>query len=81
MTTISSSDILCASASFGGKTIVEFTSSGFNSLNDVLRAIRYAAGNIVGLIHLSILNTTRGWRQCRSLFITPQGPGVQLSLF
>jgi hypothetical protein len=35
---------------------------------------------VVGLVELSVLNTSRGWRERRSLFIKPQAPGVQLTL-
>lgn len=78
MANISSSDILCATASYHGRTIASFTSSG--SLTDVLSAVRAAVGSVVGLVELSVLNTSRGWRERRSLFIKPQAPGVQLTL-
>ena len=80
MANISSSDILCATASDHGRTIASFTSSGFSSLSDVLSAVRAAVGSVVGLVELSVLNTSRGWRERRSLFIKPQAPGVQLTL-
>ena len=80
MTPISSSDILCATASYKGRTVATFTSDGFTSFADVYRAIRCAVGSVVGLVQLSVLNTSRGWRACRSLFISPAAPGVQLTL-
>lgn len=81
MTTISSSDILCATASIRGRQLATFTSSGFTSINDVLRAVRAAIGSVVGLVELTVLNTSRGWRERRSLFVRPMEPGVQLTLF
>lgn len=81
MATVSSSDILCATASFRGRQLAQFTSSGFNSFAEVLRAIRCAVGSVAGLIELSVLNTSRGWRECRSMYIAPSAPGVQLTLF
>lgn len=81
MSTISSSDILCATATLRGRRLASFTSTGFNSLAEVLRAIRCAVGSVAGLIEFSIFNTSRGWRECRSMYITPTAPGVQLTLF
>lgn len=81
MANISSSDLVCATASFHGQTIATFTSTGFSSMNDILRAIRSAAGSVVGLVEFSLLNHSKGWRECRSMFIAPPAPGVQLTLF
>ena len=80
MATVSSSDILCTTVSFRGRRLAQFTSSGFNSFTDVLRAVRGAVGSVVGLIELSLLKTSRGWRESRSMYIAPSAPGVQLTL-
>lgn len=81
MTTITSNDTVLTSVTFKGRTIATFRSSGFTSLADILKAARRAAGNIVGMIKLSILNTSRGWREERSMYISPIRPGIQLTLF
>lgn len=81
MKSISSSDIVCATASYHGRTIATFTSTGFNSMSEVLSAVRNSVGSIVGLIDYSLLNHSKGWRQCRSMFIAPPAPGIQLTLF
>lgn len=79
MSTISSSDILCAEASFHGRRLVSFTSTGFGSFNDVLQAIRRSIGSVAGFITFSVFNRSRGWRECRSMYITPEPAGVQLT--
>lgn len=81
MSSISSSDIVSATASYHGHTIASFTSTGFSSIGEVLSAVRSAVGSVVGLVELSLLNSSRGWRECRSLFIAPPAPGIQLTLF
>ena len=81
MTTITSNDTVLTSVSFEGRTIATFRATGFNSLADILKAARRAAGNIVGMIRLSILNSSRGWREDRSMSVAAIRPGVQLTLF
>lgn len=81
MATITINDTVCATATFEGRTIASFSSSGFTSLADVLKAVRKALGGVVGMVRLSVRNASRGWRQERSLYIAPMRPGVQLSLF
>lgn len=81
MTTITSNDTVLTSVTFEGRTIATFRSTGFCSLADILKAARRAAGNIVGLIKLSILNSTRGWREERSMYVSAIRPGIQLTLF
>ena len=81
MALISTSDIVCATACYHGRTIASFTSTGFSSLSDVIRAVRSAIGSVVGMVELSLLNNSRGWRERRSLFIAPPAAGVQLTLF
>lgn len=80
MTTITPDDIVMATATFRGRTIATIHSTGFTGLNDVLRAIRYAAGSLVGLLELSLRNASRGWSESRSLFLAPLRPGTQLTL-
>ena len=44
MATITINDTVWATATFEGRTIASFTSSGFTSLADVLKAVRKALG-------------------------------------
>lgn len=81
MTTISINDTVWATVTYEGRTVVSFSSSGFSSISDVLKAVRKAVGNLVGTVRLSVRNASRGWRQERSMFIAPMRPGVQLTLF
>ncbi len=77
---ISPEDIVMARATYRGRTIASFRSSGFTSVADVLRAVRYAAGSAVGYFQLNLRNASRGWSEDRALFIAPSAPGVQLTL-
>ncbi len=81
MQTINYSDSILATATLRGQTIASFRSSGFSCVSDVLKAIRFAAGSAIGLVNINIFNATRCWTQRTALFIAPQKPGVQLSLF
>lgn len=69
MTTVSYNDLVQASATFEGRTVASFSASGFNSINEVLLAVRRAAGGVTGLLSLSVRNATRGWREQRALFV------------
>ncbi|MDE6464192.1 MAG: hypothetical protein K2L16_06130 [Muribaculaceae bacterium] len=74
-------DIVMARATYRGRIVASFSSNGFNSLADVIRAVRLAAGSAVGYLNITLRNATRGWTEERALFITPAAPGVQLRLF
>lgn len=71
MATITFSDHVQASATLRGRTIASISATGFNSINDVILAVRHAAAGISGLVSLSVRNATQGWRQERSLLILP----------
>ncbi|MBP3536773.1 MAG: hypothetical protein J6J93_04450 [Muribaculaceae bacterium] len=71
MATVTFTDLVQASATFEGRTVARIAASGFNSINEVLLAVRHAAGGITGLLELSVRNATQGWRQERSLYIMP----------
>lgn len=77
---IAPNDVMQARATYRGYTVATFSSTGFESLADVLRAVRCAAGSVVGFVTISLRNATRGWSQERALFIKPPAPGVQLHL-
>lgn len=81
MATITTNDTVWATVTYEGRTIASFSSSGFASISDVLQAVRKAVGNLVGMVRLSLRNANRGWREERSMFISPLRPGLQLTLF
>lgn len=78
---INPTDTIMARATYRGHTVANFISTGFGDLAEVLRAVRAAAGNVVGYLELNLRNATRGWSDERALFIAPTAPGTQLSLF
>ena len=81
MYTISSNDLVQVYATFCGRTIASISSTGFESIQDVLKAIRKAVGTFAGMVKLSVRNASQGWRQQRAFFIAPVPPGTQLTLF
>lgn len=81
MTSIHSSDLVLASAIYGGRTLATLSGTGFESITDVLKAIRASLGSFAGLIELTVRNASQGWRQRRSMFVAPLRPGIQLTLF
>ena len=81
MKTITASDMVVTSVTYCGRTIATFSSTGFNSFAEILGAVRRTVGAVVGVVRLSILKTSRGWRQERSMYVAALRPGVQLTLF
>lgn len=81
MHTIEATDIVWASATYRGRTVAAFSSTGFTSLADVVRAVRLAVGTLAGSLRLTLRNASRGWTQTRSLFMAPLPAGTQLTLF
>lgn len=78
---IAPTDTIMARATYRGRIVANFISTGFDDLAQVLRAVRAAAGSVVGYLELNLRNATRGWTDDRALFIAPPAPGTQLSLF
>lgn len=81
MNVIQASDTIMARGTYLGRTVVDFASTGFENINDVLSAVAMSAGNLRGLLRISLRNSTRGWSQVRSMFVAPAPPGTQLTLF
>ncbi len=81
MATITTKDLVQVSASYHGKIVATISSTGFASLAEVLKAVRSSIGTIVGIIELSVRNASQGWRENRTMLISPLKPGTQLSLF
>lgn len=68
-TTIHPEDIMMARISYCGREISSFSRSGFETLADVLRAVRAAAGSVVGYLTITLRNATCGWTENRALYI------------
>lgn len=81
MQTINSTDKIFASGSYLGETIVNFVSTGFESIADVLSAVAAEAGITRGLLKVRLSNATQGWNETRSLFVAPPPAGTQLTLW
>ena len=81
MLTINSTDKIFATGSYLGEIIVNFVSTGFESVSDVLSAVAAQAGISRGLLKVRLSNATQGWTQARSLLVTPPPAGTQLTLW
>lgn len=81
MATITINDIVWATATFEGRTVASFSASGYSSITEVLKAVRRSLGDIVGMVRLSLRNSSRGWREERSLYITPLKPSVSCNRY
>ena len=58
---ITASDFIFGSVNAGGQTLASLAASGYNSIEDIARQLRLAAGRFLGLARISIRNTTQGW--------------------
>ncbi|MBJ2184662.1 MAG: hypothetical protein JFR38_09180 [Muribaculaceae bacterium] len=83
MATISTGDILFASASQHGRNIATIRLSGQCSTGGVIAELRRIAGHTLGLVQVTLRNATQGWSRVLTLYLAPQpaSEGVQLSLF
>ncbi len=81
MAQISCDDIVMATATLHGTEVAAFTSTGFASVSEVVRAVMCGIGSAFGMIELTLRNTSRGWSERRSLFVRAPAPGRQLTLF
>lgn len=81
MAKISFNDIVMATATLRGTKVASFTSSGFNSMEELIRAVACSVGASIGMIDLDLRNSTQGWRERRSIYIPKAPAGLQLSLF
>ncbi len=81
MNIIQSTDTILARGTFLGRTVVDFSATGFESIDEVLSAVAADAGGMHGMLRISLRNATRGWSQSSAMFIAPPAPGTQLTLF
>ena len=66
--TMTASDQILATLTMNGKVMATLSSDGFQSFDEVVRAIRSAAGHLMGLCNVSVRNRTQGWS--RSLMVS-----------
>ncbi|MBQ9077867.1 MAG: hypothetical protein IJY31_08535 [Muribaculaceae bacterium] len=84
--TISHDDILFATVSQHGNTILTLKLSGLTSIKDLLRRLHSTISGCIGLVTLIIRNGSQGWVMQQPLFLgnkTQQEASspVQLTLF
>jgi len=68
MATISSSDILFATASVMGKQFFNFCGTGISSLGELIGRVRNES-NCRGMVTLTIRNTSQGWSQSKAFYL------------
>lgn len=61
------SDVVFATLEAGGRVIASVCTRNFSSIDDVVKAMRTAAGSFIGLARLTIRNKTQGWNVQMSL--------------
>ncbi len=82
MGTIDRSDIIYATLTQRGTTLGTYRIEGMSSKADVIRHLRSMVKNCLGIVTLSLRNSTQGWQHRQSLLWQPrQVVPVQLSLF
>lgn len=81
MTTLSTTDVVVATAIKSGSVIATVRLTGMSSLSDIMSEMRRRMGAVIGMISLNLRNVTQGWSERRSLFLRPVRAGLQLTLF
>ena len=81
MATISTEDIIFATATKHGHQLASLKLSGVASLTELMATIRRHLGATTGLIEISLHNLSRGYSSQQALFVTAPAEGIQLSLF
>ena len=60
-TSIKVTDLVFATIEVGGRVIASLCKSNFESVAQVVKAMRSAAGAFIGLARVTIRNKTQGW--------------------
>lgn len=69
MATISSTDILFATASVMGKQFFNFCGAGISSLAELIGRVRNESACHRGMVTLTIRNTSQGWSQSKAFYL------------
>lgn len=82
---INSTDIIYATLVQHGRQIAAYRLSGHTTMADLMRHLRSIAKGCMGLVNITLRNSTQGWSQARSIMFgsaeSLSTPSVQLSLF
>lgn len=85
MATFNTSDIIFATVTQHGQTILSLQMSGLSSFAELLKKLRNAIINPIGLVTLKLRNSSQGWAQQHTMILTtaPKSPtrATQLTLF
>ena len=69
MATISTDDILFASATQGGRYLANIRMSGISTTGCALAELRRLIGGVFGLVQITLRNATQGWSRSISLYM------------
>ncbi len=69
MSTISSTDILFATATLMGRQVYVYNGDGISSLAQLMSRVRGAAPGRRGMATLTVRNATRGWSESRDFYL------------
>lgn len=81
MATILSTDVMFATVKQRGNILATLRLSGMSSLADIINYIKTIVKGRMGLLTLSLRNSTQGWAQERNIILEPRRVSTQLSLF
>lgn len=81
MATILSTDVMFATVKQRGNTLATLRLSGMSSLADIINYIKTIVKGRMGLLTLSLRNSTQGWAQERNIILEPRRVPTQLTLF
>ena len=71
MATIQYTDRIFATVTRRGRTIATLAFSGMTSLAEIIAHIKSVLKGTVGMLNVSLRNSTQGWSQERSVILTP----------
>lgn len=69
MSTITSSDILFATATMMGRQIYTYTGNGVSSFAQLVNCVRGAAAGCRGMATITVRNATKGWSQSCNFYL------------
>ncbi|MDE6153768.1 MAG: hypothetical protein K2G21_06435 [Muribaculaceae bacterium] len=70
-TQLRTTDIIYATVTAGGNTIVKLTLSGFGSFTELMKSVYGHLGGVAGLVTVELRNRTLGWVERRAVRMRP----------
>ena len=83
MATFSASDLIFATVSYAGRTLLETRFTGVKSFDEIIALIRRSLAGFKGYVRIRLRNGSQGWSRQSGLRLADEllPEGLQLSLF